>query len=506
MLAVRYELGALDEAVESACVALASSKAVERLWAHDHTLFSEALDECANRMGWVETAAGSRERWPELVIDAASISRSSDHVVLMGMGGSSLFAEVVVDMFGSGPGAPRLHVIDSTHPDAVRRVAALCPPDRTFHLASSKSGSTVETRSHLAWFFDRSRDPSRFGVVTDPGSRLSNDATAAGYAHQWLNDPDIGGRYSALSMFGMVPVALIGADGNALLESALDQCDALEPLGDDDVLNVGLRLGAAIAVAAQAGRDKLTFWLDDRCLPFGGWVEQLVAESLGKRGLGVVPVVGESHDVALDHPDDRLIVSIGSGALPPPGVPFISIPIEEATDLGALVQLWCFAVALAGRVLGVNPFDQPDVESAKVAARGLLGGALQPEPDLTPLSDALSEVVSGDHLAICAFVDPGSDTASSLAEARLRLGRELGVASTIGIGPRFLHSTGQLHKGGPNNQVIIQVVQESVDDLLIPGESFTFSELFRAQAAGDLAAVRAAGRRAHRVSISELLD
>jgi len=456
-------------------------------------------------MGWVETAAESRERWPDLVDAAAAISRTSDRVVLMGMGGSSLFAEVLAEMFGSGSGAPRLHVIDSTHPDAIRRVAEACPPDRTFHLASSKSGSTVETRSHLAWFFDRSRDPARFGVVTDPGSRLSIDATAARYSHQWLNDPDIGGRYSALSMFGMVPAALIGADGAAVLDSALDQCDALEPLGDDDRLNVGLRLGAAIAVAALAGRDKLTFWLDDRFSPFGAWVEQLVAESLGKRGLGVVPVVGEAHDVAVDNPDDRMIVSIGEVAVPPPGVPFISIPIEEATDLGALVQLWCFAVALAGRVLGINPFDQPDVESAKVAARSLLGGATQPEPALSPLSDALSEVVPGDHLAVCAFVDPGSATASALAQARLELGRQLGVASTFGIGPRFLHSTGQLHKGGPGNQVIIQVVEDSVDDLSVPGESFTFSELFRAQAAGDLHAVRAAGRRAHRVSVRELL-
>ena len=505
MLAVRYDLGDLEPAVDEACAALAEADAVGRLWSEDYTLFAEDPIECANRMGWLAAPEGSHQQWAGLVAAAGAIAADTDHVVLMGMGGSSLFAEVLSEVFGSAPGFPRLHVIDSTHPDAIRRVAGECPPDRTFHLASSKSGSTVETRSHLAWFLDRSGDPSRFGVVTDPGSALFADATEAGFAHVWVADPDIGGRYSAMSLFGMVPAALIGADGDALLTAALEQSDALEPLGDDDSLNVGVRLGAAIAVAARAGRDKLTFRLDPRIAPFGAWVEQLVAESLGKHGLGVVPVVGEPDAIAGTAPDDRLVIAIGDVAPTPGPVPVISIPLEEATDLGALVQLWCFATAMAGRVMGINPFDQPDVESAKIAARGMLSGDARPEPEPTALADALAQVRSGDQIAICAFVDPGGVSVPGLDAARARLGRTLGVATTLGIGPRFLHSTGQLHKGGPDDQVIVQVVEPATTDLAIPGEAFGFSRLFAAQASGDLQALRAAGRRAHRVRLDELL-
>lgn len=514
MIALRFELAELDPAVEAAVNELVTADAVGRLWAKDHTVFGEDPADNANRMGWLDAPANSLQAWPELAAAAAAIAAESDHILVMGMGGSSLFPEVLGEMFGTD--APQLHVLDSTHPDVIRRIAAACPPDRTFHVASSKSGTTLETRSHLDFFLDRSGDPRRFGVVTDPGSALGQRAKDSGFGHVWLADPNIGGRYSALSLFGMVPAALIGADGPELLGAALDEADALEPLGGDDgsedAFNDAVRLAAAIGTAAKAGRDKLTFWLDDRVAAFGPWVEQLVAESLGKHGIGVVPIIGEPHDIAIDHPDDRLIIVIGEVADRAEGVPTVSMPIEEPGDLGALVQLWCTAIALAGRVLGINPFDQPDVESAKVAARQLLepsddasdaSGGLS-DPAETSIEQALADVRPGDHLALCAFADPAT-VAEPLAAVRAALGRRLGVATSASIGPRFLHSTGQLHKGGPHDQIIFQVVDTPTADLAIPGQSFTFGTLIRAQAAGDLAALRSAGQRAHRIDLTALL-
>jgi len=507
VIALRFELAELDPAVEAAVDALVAADAVGRLWAKDHTVFGEDPADNANRMGWLDAPSSSLDAWPDLASTAAAVVAESDHILVMGMGGSSLFPEVLGEMFGSD--APQLHVLDSTHPDVIRRIAAACPPDRTFHVASSKSGTTLETRSHLDFFLDRSGDPRRFGVVTDPGSALEQRATESGFGHIWLADPNIGGRYSALSLFGMVPAALIGADGPELLGAALDESDALEPLDGDDAFNDAVRLAAVIGAAAQAGRDKLTFWLDDRIAAFGPWVEQLVAESLGKHGIGVVPIIGEPRDIAIAHPDDRLIIAVGELRDRAPGVPTVSMPIEEPGDLGALVQLWCTAIALAGRVLGINPFDQPDVESAKVAARQLLEPADDSpsdstDPDETAIEQALAEVRPGDHLALCAFADPAS-VAEPLAAVRASLGRRLGVATSASIGPRFLHSTGQLHKGGPHDQIIFQVVDTPTADLAIPGQSFTFGTLIRAQAAGDLAALRSAGQRAHRIDLAALL-
>ena len=508
MIAVRFDLAELSDRVAHTTRAMSDDEVVRRLWSRDHTVFGPDPAEVADRMGWLDAAEDSLDVWPALRASAERIAGMADHVVLMGMGGSSLFPEVLATTFGSRGDAPTLHVIDSTHPAAIARLADACPPDRTFHIAASKSGSTVETRSQLAFFWERCQDPSRFGVITDPGSALGDDARAAGYAEVWENDPDIGGRFAALSLFGMVPAALIDADGEALGTSALDMADALEPLGEEDVGNVGLELGAAIAQAALSGRDKLTFFIDERIASFGAWVEQLIAESTGKAGKGIVPVVGESPEVAVAHPEDRFVVVIGS---PADGAeaeridaPRISMPIETETDLGALVLLWEFATAVAGRVLGINPFDQPDVESAKVAARGFLSGEAPQVPADVSAADLLGAVQPRHHLALTAFVDPGGEAAAEMSAIRDRLGRELGVATTLGIGPRFLHSTGQLHKGGPGDIVVVQVLEEPSSDLPIPGQPFTFAQLFRAQADGDLAALTAAGRRAGRVALSDL--
>ena len=510
MVAARYHLDRISELWESVTADLTARRAVSRLWDLDHTLFQDDPTEVSNRMGWLHTPATSRAAWADLEADAAAIAADSDHVILMGMGGSSLFPEVLTSAFGSSDGYPQLHVIDSSDPAAVARVGELAPADRTFHVASSKSGSTVETRSHLAHFWARSGDPSRFAVITDPGSALGASARERGFLHVWENDPDIGGRYSALSLFGIAPAALIDVDGLALLDAADDVADGLAPSDDDADFNVGLRLAAAIGAAHQAGRDKLTILLDERVGSFGLWLEQLVAESLGKHGVGVVPVVGEPLDIALAHPDDRIFVVIGDvdGAddVVAAGHPTVLLTLEETTDLGGHVLLWEFAIALVGRVLGINPFDQPDVEAAKVEARKLLDSAAPEQPAETPIADALSTVRPADYLAICAFVDPGSEAASQLVEVRAALGRRLGVATMLGIGPRFLHSTGQLHKGGAHNAVFLQVLSESTDDVAVPEQAFTFGQLKAAQAAGDLAALRAAGQeRSFRVDLDALL-
>jgi glucose-6-phosphate isomerase len=508
VIAVRFDLADLTDRVGQTTRTLSDDEVVRRLWSRDHTVFGPDPAEIADRMGWLDAAEDSLDAWPSLRASAERIAGMADHVVLMGMGGSSLFPEVLAATFGSVGDAPTLHVLDSTHPAAISRLADACAPERTFHIAASKSGSTVETRSQLAFFWERSQDPSRFGVITDPGSALGEDARSAGYAEVWENDPDIGGRFAALSLFGMVPAAVIDADGEAIGTSALDMADALEPLGDEDVDNVGLQLGAAIAEAALAGRDKLTFYIDERIASFGSWVEQLIAESTGKAGKGIVPVVGESPEVASAHPEDRFVVVIGTPpsaeALAAIDAPRVSMPIETETDLGALVLLWEFATAIAGRVLAINPFDQPDVESAKVAARQFLSGEAPQVPVDVSAAELLEGVRPGHHLALTAFVDPGGPEAEEMARIRDRLGRELGAATTLGIGPRFLHSTGQLHKGGPDDIVVVQVFQPPASDLPVPGQSFTFGELFHAQADGDLAALTAAGRRAGRVSLDDL--
>ena len=512
MTAIRYRLDdhpALDAAADAAVAQLATLDAVARLWAHDFTLFSDDPTEIENRLGWLEVASDSLQRWPALEAQAGAVAQWATDVVVMGMGGSSLFPEVLATTFGRCDGFPQLHVLDSTDPAAVRRMLDATDPATTFCVAASKSGSTVETRSHLATFWDRNPDPSRFGVITDPGSALGDWARSVGIDAIWENDPDIGGRFSALSMFGMVPAALAGVDGEAILEAALDLADALDPSDEDAEANLGLRLGGVFAGAALAGFDKLTILVEPSIASFGLWLEQLVAESTGKLGRGIVPIVGADVAEVLSTPAGRLVVTIGAvagiGELRESGLPMVEMSFDEPVDLGAQVLLWETAVALTGPVLGINPFDQPDVEAAKVAARAVLAGEGPAAVDVVSVESLLSTVAEGDYVAVCAFVDPASPVVGRLEEARRRLGVECGVAATLNIGPRFLHSSGQLHKGGPGSIVVVQVLETVGDDLAIPGESFTFGELKAAQAAGDLVALQAAGHRAGRVRLDDLL-
>ncbi|MFO7960676.1 MAG: hypothetical protein R6U94_07010, partial [Nitriliruptoraceae bacterium] len=323
----------------------------------------------------------------------------------------------------------------------------------------------------------------------------------------FANRSDIGGRYSALSHFGLVPAALAGADVAELLRRAgwmLSACADCVP--DDD--HPGLELAGILAGAVEAGRDKLTLLVDPALDGFGMWLEQLVAESTGKHGTGLLPVVGEPLGAPEVYGQDRLFIQIGGDprrldALTAAGHPAYHLPVEGPLAIGAEVLRWEIAIALTGAALGVNPFDQPDVEAAKQAARRALDEGVS-EPEVEAIEPLLAGLERGDHLVLLAYLDPADPLVAELEEVRVRLRDRYRVATTLGVGPRYLHSTGQLHKGGPNTGVFLQVVGDDPDDLDIPGERFTFGALKRAQAAGDLAALQERGRRAARVSLTEL--
>ncbi len=491
-------------AVDTAAADLIARRAVQRMWSGDHTLWQDDPTECADRLGWLHVLDDMDAAVADLESFAAECGSDglSDAVVL-GMGGSSLFPEVLSRAFRVAPGRLRIHVLDTTDPAAVRRLDTVLDPARTLYVAASKSGSTVETASQLAHEWERlAQHPDReahFVAVTDPGSGLAQLGYERGFRRVFENRPDIGGRFSALSLFGLVPGALMGADLSRLLAGAramAERCRA------EDRSNPGLVLGAAMAASAARGRDKLTVAVDLTMGTFGAWLEQLLAESTGKHGLGVLPIVDEPLALTEAHGTDRLFVTWAGSDVAPAGQP--TIDLGEVGGLGGLVLLCEVATALCGAAMGLNPFDQPDVAAAKTATASVLAEGL-PEVTLADVGAALGTVRSGDYVALCAFVDPGSPVVAEIAAARLRIGAALGVATTFGLGPRFLHSTGQLHKGGANTGVFLQVVGDDPDDVAIPGQPFSFGTLKWAQAAGDLAVLRERGRRAQRVALADLL-
>jgi glucose-6-phosphate isomerase len=514
VITARFEPRELDRDWSAALSRLAAARVVERLWAGDHTVVQEDPTECADRLGWLTAPSDAGLAWPRWAVLADEIVEGTsgeesalyDDVLVMGMGGSSLFPEVLGRTFEPGEGFPRISVLDTTDPAAVLRVTSRLDPERTLFVAASKSGSTIETRSHLAYFWDRFPVATHFVAITDPGSALEELAEERGFRAVVHGVPEIGGRFAALSAFGMLPAALMGLDGRDLLDTAAEAADLLGPETPVED-HLACQLGALMAVASTAGRDKLTLLIDERFETFGLWVEQLIAESTGKHGVGILPVVGEPADAP--DPSSRLYVVIGehpAAHTDLPG-PSVRLAVEEPEDIGAQVFLWEFATSVAGIVLGINPFDQPDVESAKKAAREALGSGASStvgaDEEEQPLDAALSQLRPGDALVVCAFVDP--DLEPELQVARLSLGRRAGVPTTLGLGPRFLHSTGQLHKGGPDRHVVVQAVGAHESDASVPGESYSFGQLERAQADGDLRALRGSAKRAVRVPLAELL-
>lgn len=529
-------LGELTEATAAAVADLRSSDAVTRLWSADHTLWRPEPAEIGDRLGWLTVVPEMLAELDALRSQCDSLASGIDHVLIMGMGGSSLFPEVVARSYSPVEGRPHLHVLDTTDPDAIARVGSELPAERTLHIAASKSGTTLETVCQLEWAWERHPDPARFAVITDPASDLARLAGERGFAATWLNRPDIGGRYSALSHFGLVPALLAGVDVDGMLASA---SRAAERLRGAPAANPGAKLAAVMAAGVRSGRDKLTLVLPDEMATFGLWLEQLLAESTGKDGTGIVPVVDEPFDNVDAYGDDRLFVVLASGEeldhagrlgqlseqldhLATAGHPVYVVPCEGLTDLGGLVLLWEVATALCGALLGIQPFDQPDVAAAKEMTNRVLAGdggdadGTSTSGSSPSLEELLASVEPGDYLAIQAYVDPGSDAVDQIEEARLALRDRLRVATTVGLGPRYLHSTGQLHKGGPETGVFVQVApgsdsgggnsSSSTAKVSIPGRSYGFEALIAAQADGDLAALRQRGRRVARVDLGELLS
>lgn len=497
----------LATSVEARLAELARADIVGRIWARDHTVWQHDPAECADRLGWLAVHEQMFVRLPALAqLRGQLLDAGANTLLLLGMGGSSLAPEVMATSFGPVTGALRFELLDSTDPRQLADLLERLDLTQTVVVVSSKSGTTVETRAQFAFFREKIPDPSRFIVVTDPGTPLEAEARRLGIGQLFLNPPDIGGRFSALSYFGLVPAMLSGVDVPALLGRVGPMARACrEPR--HLAVNPGAWLGTVIAEAALAGKDKLTLIFPHQVEALGYWIEQLVAESTGKCGKGIVPVAGERLGSPGVYSHDRLFVAYGTidglDAIEAAGHPVVRLPAIGPLDLGAEFFRWEFATAIAGHILGINPFDQPNVEEAKQMARQLLTGSA-PEPETPPAAAVVASLRPGDYLAILAYLPRNRTSTARLEQARHALRNRLRVAVTVGFGPRYLHSTGQLHKGGPNTGVFLVVEDPPAVDFPVPGESYTFAALETAQARGDVAALLRHGRRAACLSIDEL--
>ena len=546
----------LDAAIGSRLEAFTADRTAERLWAKDGSLWAasgKSPDEVAAWLGWLDLPEAMAARVTELEHLARDVREDGyRRAAVLGMGGSSLAPELFSRVFGwaggpAGTGAAsadglELRVLDSTHPDVVRGFRSWASEQRTLFCVSSKSGSTTEPNAYQAAMGEIA-PALDFVAITDPGTALADLARAQEFRAIVTAPPDVGGRYSALTVFGLVPAALAGVDVAGLLDRARSMADACRAA--DAAENPGLALGAFMGEAALAGRDKLTIATSPRLAAFGDWAEQLIAESTGKAGLGIVPIVGEPIADPGSYPDDRAFVfltladdpheelRIGAQNLVDRGHPVLHIGLSDALDVGAEFVRWEIATAVAGIVLGIDPFDQPNVQESKDATKELLeayrakGALPQPMPlvsepgiaasaDPQALGDTpvtvdgavaqlLSTVRGGqDYVAILAYLPMDPDVEERLQRLRLRIGHATGAATTLGFGPRFLHSTGQLHKGGPDTGVFLQLTAEPSKDLPIPGWDESFGTLIAAQALGDLASLQRRGRRALRLHLRDL--
>jgi transaldolase/glucose-6-phosphate isomerase len=454
---------------------LKRAELIDRIWERDSTVWTGA-DE-AKWLGWLDEPKRMRERVSEIVEFADEVADEGlDAVVLLGMGGSSLAPEVLRRTFRS----EAFHVLDTTHPEAIRSLEESVDVERTLFISASKSGSTLETRSHTDYFWERAgKRGACFVAITDPGSELERTATERGFRHIFSGEPTIGGRYSALSPFGIVPAALMGVDVERLLANA----ERMMELCRQDSGNPGYELGRELGSGWQDGRDKV-------CIPetdgsFGLWAEQLIAESTGKQGKGLVPAPGEPPDGL-----DRQLAT-----------PQIADPYSVAGEF----YRWEFAVAVAGSYLEINPFDQPDVQAAKDKTNEVLAAGGEPKLELEgSIEGLLSQAKERDYVCVQAFIEPNDENDRRIADLVRKLRRHSGLVVTHGYGPRYLHSTGQLHKGGPNTGLFLQVVDDPGEDIAIPGKPFGFARLIRAQAAGDYASLKERDRRVARVHLEDI--
>ncbi len=535
-----HSLGSIDAAVEKRLAAWCKEDYCKRMWAKDPTLWSaKPVPEITDRLGWLHLPETMHAHVQDLTQFREQIKKEGfTHAVLLGMGGSSLAPKVFQETFGNAKGYPQLIVLDSTHPAAVKAVEKSIDLAHTLFIVSSKSGTTTEMLSFFYYFWKKvtalNKTPgTQFVAITDPGTPLEKLGHDRSFRHVFSATPDVGGRYSALTHFGLVPAAVIGVDLNRLLDRAWtmeETCAFSVP----DKQNPGLQLGAVLGEAALAGRDKVTFLASKSLAAFPTWLEQLIAESTGKDDKGIVPVADEAPGAPGVYGSDRLFVHLQMksdaegqvqnqvAALEAAGHPIVRISLSETVDIGQEFFRWEVGIAAAGSVIGIQPFNQPDVQLAKDLARQAMkkasaeGGAgsaasqgRQPVPaananELKHSIDAwLSTAHSGNYIGLDAYLAPTADTSAALETIRTILRDRTKLATMLGYGPRFLHSTGQLHKGGPNTGLFLQILDEPAEDLPVPETDYTFATLIRAQAQGDFGALEQRGRRTLRVQLGK---
>jgi transaldolase / glucose-6-phosphate isomerase len=549
---VEVRLGKAEAGLDAAIAQLAQDDFLAKLWKHDPAPWSADsthTEIIKHALGWLDFPRTVFERSGELAVLASDCAKHFSHVVVLGMGGSSLAAGVLRETFGRVAGFPQLHVLDSTDPGQIATLEASLDIAHTLFIVASKSGTTVEPEAFFRFFFDRvaksvgsANAGAHFIAITDPGTVLGKEAKEAGFLRTFENDADIGGRYSALSYFGMVPAALAGYDHAAILDRGLGALSANDRTTKASQAD-GVRFGAALGTLAKTGRNKLTIVCHPAVAAFGAWAEQLIAESTGKNGTGIVPVEGEPLGPPSVYGDDRVFVYVGAGLagetsaieasleqLGEAGHPIVRLRMRDRLDIGAQFALWEIATATAGALLGIDAFDQPNVQESKDNTRRLLleykqtgsfAGPVATVEDtvasIAPLSGSknvalgdalesalgaiLGQIEAGDYVALTAFLERNAEHEALLRVLRLKIRDGLKVATTVGFGPRFLHSTGQLHKGGPSTGVFLQLTHDPATDLPIPGMP-TFGTLLRAQALGDFESLDNRRRRGARVHFS----
>ena len=546
---MKYELGGHSDLIAEKVLDLRDERIVERILEKDFTIWGNDPHEIFNRLGWLNSPSVTLQALNEITefVDGVRKDGFTD-ALLMGMGGSSLAPEVFSLMFGTKKGYLNLHVLDSTHPEAVLNYEKKLNPSETLYIVSTKSGGTVETISFMKYFYNsamkkvgKEKVGNHFAAITDPGSGLEKMATDLNFRKIFLNDPDIGGRYSALSFFGIVAAAVVGVDLKKLLSHASEMTEACKISGNGISKNTAALLGVIIGELANEGRDKLTFISSEKFSNFGAWAEQLIAESTGKIGKGILPVDLEPFQPANKYSDDRVFVcfrlrddsSLDNqiDKIKKAGHPLIEIELNDIYDLGKEFFRWEFATSVIGWVIGIQPFDQPNVEQAKVIAKKMVKefqekGKL---PDLKPalenngikvygdadgktptemLNNFLSQPKSGEnYICIQAYLKPSDKAWQELQNLREKILKKYKCATTLGYGPRFLHSTGQLHKGDAGNGFFIQLVADEKENTPIPDEagsdksSITFGTLIKAQSLGDRQALLDNGRKVIRVDL-----
>ncbi len=521
---------------------LSEADAIQRLAAHDGSLYTSDIDvrqKITHRLGWTDLAEKAPQRIPLIVtLGKTLVEEGATDIVLLGMGGSSLAALVMSQIIGSAPGMPRLHVLDTTNPLVIDRALHTLDRASTYFLISSKSGTTIEPLSLYAIFrawmeekFPRPQAGKHFIAITDPGSALEKLRTRDLMRLTLNTPPSVGGRFSALTLFGLTPAALIGIDVAEMCSRAQEmerRCHA------DTPDNPGAVLAAFLGDAHAAGRDKLTLVTCDDLRPFGLWVEQLVAESTGKEGTGLVPVIEHDATTPPDFGPDRVVVVMRhrhddalrrwAGMLADKH-PVIELELDDPLDIGAEFVRWEHAIALLGLLMGINPFDEPNVAEAKAATTSMLTGDLSapqaiadhngiwttfsgsladspPPAELTATASTILESLQpGDYLATLAYLPEEGELMAHLRTALKRVSSAMKIATCLETGPRYLHSTGQLHKGGPTNGVFLVITARERGDIEIPGHSFTLNRLFRAQAEGDIHTLAAHGLRVARLDL-----